>query len=234
LKINLLIKQVFFDKEEHDNNDEIFKKIKDWSFEERLSKEFEALGFFISNHPLNQFKDIFDDYKIINFETFKNQNDIKEANIAGTVLKVQEKKTQKGNSYAIVKFSDLNSFFEIFIFSDVFETNRSLLVEGNSLIITLLKNISGEENRFKRLNVKKIISLKQLSNKPIESIEFNFSSLESLREISNLPNKQGQTNIKIILKDGNKNLILKLKEKRNIDRTLLKSLKNKDISTIIN
>ena len=34
----------------------------DWKFEERLSKEFEAVGFFISNHPLNQFTEIFDDY----------------------------------------------------------------------------------------------------------------------------------------------------------------------------
>ena len=31
----------------------------DWKFEERLSKEFESVGFFISDHPLNQFKDTF-------------------------------------------------------------------------------------------------------------------------------------------------------------------------------
>ena len=34
---------------------EIVLDIKDWKFEERLSKEFEAVGFFISDHPLNQF-----------------------------------------------------------------------------------------------------------------------------------------------------------------------------------
>ena len=37
---------------------EIVLDIKDWKFEERLSKEFEAVGFFISDHPLNQFKEI--------------------------------------------------------------------------------------------------------------------------------------------------------------------------------
>ena len=36
-------------------------KIDDWKFEERLSKEFESVGFFISDHPLNQFKEIFED-----------------------------------------------------------------------------------------------------------------------------------------------------------------------------
>ena len=39
-------------------------KIDDWKFEERLSKEFESVGFFISDHPLNQFKEIFEEYFI--------------------------------------------------------------------------------------------------------------------------------------------------------------------------
>ena len=43
-------------------------KIDDWNFEERLSKEFESVGFFISDHPLNQFKEIFEDYNVINFD----------------------------------------------------------------------------------------------------------------------------------------------------------------------
>ena len=50
------------------NDDEIISKIEDWKFEERLSKEFEAVGFFISDHPLNQFKEIFDDYNIIDYQ----------------------------------------------------------------------------------------------------------------------------------------------------------------------
>ena len=93
---------------------------------------------------------------------------IKEKNIAATLLKIQERKTQKGNSYAIIKFTDLSSVFELFIFSDILELNRdSALVEGNSLILTLSKNISDNENRFKRINVKKIASLKDLFNKEI-------------------------------------------------------------------
>ena len=63
------------------------------------------------------------------------------------MLKIQEKKTLKGNSYAIVKFSDLSRVFELFVFSDVFETNREILIEGNSLMITLMKNFT-DENRY--------------------------------------------------------------------------------------
>ena len=96
-------------------------------------------------------------------------------------LKVQEKKTQKGNSYGIVKFSDLSNVFELFIFSDIFEINRDNLIEGNSLMITLIKNYSDENKSQKRINVKKIISLKELINKQIKNITFKFNNIKDLK-----------------------------------------------------
>ena len=103
------------------------------------------MGFYISDHPLNQYKSIFKQYNITSFEDFELSTDILSSNIACTVLKVQEKKTQKGSSYAIVKFSDLSNVFELFIFSEIFENNRDNLFEGNSLMITLIKNYSDND-----------------------------------------------------------------------------------------
>ena len=128
---------LFSEEEEHEND--IINDIEDWKFEERLSKEFEAVGFFISDHPLNQFTEIFDDYKIIDYSKFNIDEETKNSNIAATLLKLQERKTAKGNSYAVLKLTDLNSVFELFIFSDILELNREILIEGNSLILTLIK-----------------------------------------------------------------------------------------------
>ena len=116
----------------------------DWNFEERLSKEFESVGFFISDHPLNQFKDIFNDYDIRDYQNFNNNDDLKETNIAATLLKINERKTSKGNPYAVLKLTDLSSVFELFIFSDILELNRDILKEGSSLILTLVKSISDD------------------------------------------------------------------------------------------
>jgi DNA polymerase-3 subunit alpha len=214
-------------------NDDIVNFIDDWKFEERLSKEFEAVGFFISDHPLNQFKEIFDDYKIIDFNKFNISEEYRESNIAATLLKVQERKTAKGKSYAIIKLTDLTSVFELFIFSDILELNRNILVEGNSLIITLSKNITEDNNRFKRLNVKKIASLKDLFNKPISEIEFVTKDSKKMNEILNLIKKDGATSVKIKIKDGDENLIFKLKNKRLVDRKTVNTLKKQDILTTI-
>ena len=99
------------------------------------------MGFYISDHPLNQYKSIFKQYNLVSYSEFENNKDILSSNIPCTVLKVQEKKTQKGSSYGIIKFSDLTSVFELFVFSDVFDANRENLKEGNSIMITLIKII---------------------------------------------------------------------------------------------
>jgi DNA polymerase-3 subunit alpha len=205
----------------------------DWKFEERLSKEFEAVGFFISDHPLNQYKDIFKDYNIKDFQTFNNSEDVKNSNIAATLLKIQERKTSKGNAYAVLKLTDLTSVFELFIFSEVLETNRENLKEGSSLILTLVKSISNEENRFKRINVQKIASLSDLVNQPIEEVTFDLKSLDQLEQISKILNDNGETTVKIKLRDHDKDFSFKLKNKRNIDRKMVNILRNQEISTII-
>ena len=221
-----------FVSDEVQDNDFILN-IEDWKFEERLSKEFEAVGFFISDHPLNQFKEIFDDYKIFDYAKFNSDTNIKEANIAATLLKIQERKTAKGNSYAIIKFTDLTSVFELFIFSDTLELNREILIEGNSLILTLIKSISKDENRFKRINVQKIASLKELFNSSINEVSFDAKSNEEISEISKLLNEEGKTTVNINLHHDDKSLIFRLKNSRNLDRKSLNLLRKREISSSI-
>tara|TARA_B110000027_G_C16055349_1_gene271928 strand:- start:38 stop:1108 length:1071 start_codon:yes stop_codon:yes gene_type:complete len=222
---------LFASDEEQDNK--IVVNTQDWKFEDRLAREFESIGFFISDHPLNQFKEIFDDYKIIDYIKFNLDDNLKNVNIAATLLKITERKTAKGNSYGVIKLTDLTSVFELFIFSDILELNREILVEGNSLIITLIKNISTDENKFKRVNVQKIASLKDLFNKPVNEIVFNVKSVKDIDKISSLLDKEGTTEVKINVIDKNKNISFKLKNNRLIDRKAINILRNKEISTII-
>ena len=213
-------------------NDEIdfLENIEDWNLDIKLAKEFETLGFYISDHPLNQYKPVFKNYNIISYDDFESNKDILSSNVACTVLKVQEKKTQKGSSYGIVKFSDLTNVFEVFIFSEIFELNRQYLIEGNSLMLTLIKNYSDEAKTQKKINVKKIISLKELINKPIKNITFKFKKIEDIQMLKNLSNKNAETVVKIIVEEEDKTRIFQLKDKRKINNQLINSLNlNKNI-----
>ena len=231
---NKAANQIDLFSEEDVSENDIINDVEDWKFEERLSKEFEAVGFFISDHPLNQFTEIFDDYKIKDYSHFNSSDDIKDANIAATLLKVQERKTAKGNSYAVLKLTDLTSVFELFIFSDILELHREILIEGNSLILTLAKSISSDENRFKRVNVQKIASLKDLFNSPINEVSFDVKTDEEVNEISKLLNEDGKTIVNISLTENDKKLEFRLKNPKNLDRKSLNLLRKRDISITIN
>ena len=147
-------------------------------------------------------------------------------------MKLQERKTAKGNSYAVLKLTDLNSVFEL-LFSDVLELNREILKEGSSLILTLVKNISNDENRFKRINVQKIASLKDLFNSSINEVSFDIKSHKELEELSKILNEDGKTIVNINLLSKNNILKFKLKNTRKLDRKSLNLLRKHQIQAII-
>jgi len=219
--------------EDNENEADFIENISDWNFEERLSKEFEAVGFFISDHPLNQFKEIFDDYKINHYQEFYSNDKLKDGNISATLLKIQERKTSKGNSYAVLKLTDLTSVFELFIFSDTLELNREILKEGDSYILTLNKVISDDENKTKRINVRKIASLKDLFNSPIKEVTFKINSKEQIKTLENYLNEKGDTIVNISISNNSESHKFKLKKSRNIDRKSINILRNKEIGLII-
>ena len=91
-------------------------------------------------------------------------------------------------------------------------------------MLTLIKNYTDENKTQKRVNVKKIVSLKDVINKEIKSITFEFKNIKDLDKLKNLSKKDGNTEIKISLNLNDKDLTLMLKNKRKVDYQLLNTL----------
>ena len=198
-------------------------KTSNWSNNELLSKEYEAIGFYMSNHPLNEYKDILYQYKVKSFKEF-NEGKVIESHVAGTIMQVKEKKTLKGNSFAIVKFSDLSNVFELFLFSEVLEQNRNNLKEGKSFLLTVVKDKENQENRFKRINVRKIVKLEEVKKKNYDNVFIEIKDSESLSRLYESIKEKGNSKIKIAIKNEDKNYLFELKDKRKIDYEILKNL----------
>ncbi len=218
---------------QEDNDESYLDIIEDWNVDVKLSKEFETLGFFISDHPLNQYKSLFNQYNIIDYEEFNSNENILSANISSTILKVQEKKTQKGTSYAIIKFSDLSGVFELFVFSDVFENNREILIEGNSVMITLVKNYVDESKIQKKINIRKIIAMKEVINKPVDEVKIEIKNIEDITKINKFCLESGNTKVIIGVEADKKRMSFQLSEKRKIDHKMLNLIRNEENIDVI-
>ena len=114
------------------------------------------------------------------------------------------------------------------------ESNREILKEGSSLILTLIKSNSQEENRFRRINVQKIASLKKLLNSPLNEVTFDLSSWNEFNDLSKFLINQGETAINIRIRENGKILYFKLKNGRKLDRKTINLIRNKEISSTIN
>ena len=234
-KIIQKIKNVNDEKENHQSNlfseQENEKKSFDfdpaphWSLKELLSEEFKSIGFYLTNHPLNEFDDIFNQLNIVSYNQFY-ENDLNESLVAGTIMSIQEKKSSKGTPYAIVKFSDKKSEFELFLFADILVANREKLKESESFVLTLQKDrVIGEGK--KRINVKKILNLDEVINKPYSKVTIELKNNYNLNEIKSLLSTKGETKINIVIKEKNQQAYFTLQENRKFDLNQLKALKAK-------
>ena len=220
-------KNLFDDTNNKDNDTFEFTETKAWTKKELLSEEFVSLGFYISDHPLNEYKEFFTQLEIKSYKSFID-DDKADALVAGTIMSIQEKKSAKGNSYAIVKFSDNTSEFEIFLFSDLFTSNREKLKESNSFVLTLHKEKNTAENSSARVNIRKIVDLSELINKTYDRVSIELNNSDNLKELNEILKKNGETKINVVLRDKNKNYSFELEKTRMFDFNLFSLIKNKE------
>ena len=112
------------------------------------------------------------------------------------------------------------------------ELNRKNIKEGKSVIITLYKNTNENDQRI-RINVRKIIPLDEILNKPINNLKIKINNTKDLIILSNILKTKGNVEIMFELEENNKKYTLKLKNKRFVDRNVLNTIKNQGILTSI-
>ena len=198
-----------------------------WKQKELLTEEFKALGFYLSDHPLNEYEEVFNDLEILPYNQFYD-NKKNEGLVAGTIMSIQEKKSAKGTPYGIVKFSDKKGEFELFLFAELLVSNRDSLKESESFVLTLQKDkVIGDASK-KRINVRKILSLDEVINKPYSKVTIELKNDYNLEEIREFLSADGETEINLIIKDKNKRAYFSLKNNRKFDLKHLKALKAKE------
>jgi len=204
-----------------------FISSKPWKQKELLAEEFKSLGFYISNHPLNEHKNIFPQLKIISYSEFYNNSEI-EGIVAGTIMSIQEKKSAKGTPFAIIKFSDQKGEFELFLFSELLVDNRNKLRESESFVLYLQKDKFTGDNVKKRINVKKILSLEEAINEPYSNVTIELKENFKINEVRDILSQGGNTSINLIVNDKNKKAYYTLQNNRKFDLNHLKVLKDKE------
>ena len=136
-----------------------------WEDIERLRHEFEAIGFHLSGHPLDPYREDLANAGAMSLRTARESNR-HSAILAGVVTGVKERKSSKGSRYAFVALSDPTSEFEGIIFSEALTQSRPLLEVGR-LVVAHIEFQSGEDVGDTRVRISNIEALETfLARKP--------------------------------------------------------------------
>ena len=123
----------------------------DWTQTDKLRQEFEALGLYLSSHPMDEYEAHLDRLSIVRSdrleEAMKGQASVR-LRLAGQISSIQERVSGKGNRLAFVQLTDKAGLFEVTLFSEALQQHRGVLKSEAALLVTADARVENDTVRL--------------------------------------------------------------------------------------
>jgi hypothetical protein len=125
--------------------------VEPWLPAETLHREFQAVGFYFSAHPLDEYRPVLQKLRVQTWAEFAEsvQNGATAGRLAATVTGKQERRIRSGSRMGTIQLSDPTGSYEAVIFSEGLSEYRDILEPGSSVVVL----VSAEE-RPEGINVR--------------------------------------------------------------------------------
>jgi DNA polymerase-3 subunit alpha len=120
-----------------------------WLPAERLKREYDAIGFFLSGHPLDDYGETLKRMRVQSWSDFAKsvKAGVTAGRVAATVVSRTERRTRTGSKMGIVGLSDPSGHFEAVLFAEGLAQYRDLLEPGTALLLFVSAELQGEDVR---------------------------------------------------------------------------------------
>jgi DNA polymerase-3 subunit alpha len=165
----------------------------EYTLKEILEFEKETLGFYVSGHPLDEYREVLDDLEYSLSSEIENIADGSSAIFIGKVEEITKKTSKKGNQFGIVSIMDFHGNIEVMLFSDKLDELQAM--DLNEPIAFKVKITHTE--MFTRISVLKIMTLKdvkkeskktktEIREKPQEPLNLSIRLDDNMRVLEDL------------------------------------------------
>ncbi len=129
----------------------------DWPPMDRLREEFDAIGFYLSAHPLDVYAKALDRLEVTASADLMASGRSGAVKLAGTVVAKKERTSQKThNRYAFLTLSDASGTFDVTLFAETLAQTRDILETGNSLFIRAAAEFDNDRLRLTAGSVERL------------------------------------------------------------------------------
>jgi DNA polymerase-3 subunit alpha len=127
----------------------VFPDPEPWLPADRLRREYEAIGFFLSGHPLDDYAEVLKKLKVQSWVEFSRsvKAGASAGKVAATVVSRVERRTKTGNKMGIIGLSDPSGHYEAILFSEALQLYRDQLEPGSPVLLFLAAEAQGEDVR---------------------------------------------------------------------------------------
>ncbi len=198
-----------------------------WLASEKLLREYQVLGFYLTAHPLDTYRTVLDKLRVQNIADFSAavKQGATVGRLAGTVTGKQERKTRTGNKMGIVTFSDASGQYEAVLFSEGLGQYRDLLEVGKSLVITVQAE---ERPEGIGLRIQTAQSLEEKSVQMQKALRVYVRNSGPLKTVARHLNARGDGSVYfIVIKDeGQREIEVELTDKYRISPEIAAALRS--------
>jgi DNA polymerase-3 subunit alpha len=174
----------------------IEKKLPEWTAQERMRHEFEAIGFYLTENPISYYSSFLETRNITYSHELKDITQRTEIAMVGVITYIRIRSSKRGK-FANITLSDQYGLYELFMYDgDLIQSQGYMLKEGTILFCKVKVNVDKETGAL-RLLITEFSSLLELikQEKAVFEIEVNDNlNCEKLKESLGEPNAEGQTN----------------------------------------
>src|SRR5690242_8910498 len=174
-----------FQEEESNGSGEKLPNVPEWDEHQRLANEKEVLGFFITGHPLEKYKDKLEDFNAKTTEAIgamtTSMGRDETLNTAGILSNVRVLKSRKGDLYAQAVLEDMTGTIEAVVFPDAYKKLQAILKQEIPMLVKA--SIRVEEGSNPKVIINQLTPLEEAQPKLPRSIRIRVP-LDSATEAS--------------------------------------------------
>jgi DNA polymerase III subunit alpha len=170
-----------------------------WLPMEKLAHEFDAVGFYLTGHPLDEYAASLRRMRVESYAEFAQKaltGGVKAARLAATITHRQERRSKAGNRFAFIGFSDPTGQFEAICFSDTLNAAREMLEPGTSVIASVEADIEGEEIKLRLQGVE---ALDAAAAKVVQGVQIFVRDASPIDSIAKRLERKGKAPVLLTL-----------------------------------
>jgi DNA polymerase-3 subunit alpha len=167
----------------------VIPAVQPWLPADRLQKEYDAIGFFLTGHPLDDYAGILKKLRVQTWAEFSRavKAGANAGRVAATVVSRMERRTKTGNKMGIIGLSDPTGHYEAILFSEGLQQYRDLLEPGQPVLLFMTAEAQGDDVRARiqtaelldqaAAKMQKGLRVFMRDEKPLEAVSYRLANM---------------------------------------------------------